>query len=77
MLYLAYGSNLNKKQMSFRCPKAKALESCILSGYKLEFRRVANIKKTNKPEMHTFAQLPKQLHCLKKMILQKNGAEQI
>ena len=47
MLYLAYGSNLNKKQMSFRCPKAKALESCILSGYKREFRRVANIKKTN------------------------------
>ena len=47
MLYLAYGSNLNKKQMSFRCPKAKAIESYILSGYKLEFRRVANIKKTN------------------------------
>ena len=47
MLYLAYGSNLNKKQMSFRCPKAKAIESYILSGYKLEFRRVANIIKTN------------------------------
>ena len=47
MLYLAYGSNLNKKQMSFRCPNAKVIESYILSGYKLEFRRVANIKKTN------------------------------
>ncbi len=47
MLYLAYGSNLNKKQMSIRCPKARALEKYILSGYVLEFRRVANIKKTS------------------------------
>ena len=48
MLYLAYGSNLNKKQMAKRCPNAKALEKYILNGYKLEFRRVANIKKTSK-----------------------------
>ncbi len=50
MLYLAYGSNLNKKQMSKRCPKAKPIGSLILSGYKLEFRRVATIKHTKKPE---------------------------
>ena len=42
MLYLAYGSNLNKRQMANRCPNAKALENHILTGYKLEFRRVAH-----------------------------------
>ena len=47
MLYLAYGSNLNKLQMAKRCPKAKALDNYILKGYKLEFRRVANIKKSS------------------------------
>ncbi len=36
--------------MSTRCPNAKPIESIILSGYKLEFRRVATIKHTNKPE---------------------------
>ena len=46
MLYLASGSNLNQIQMSYRCPKATALDSYILRGYILEFRRVANIKKT-------------------------------
>ena len=46
MLYLAYGSNLNKKQMSRRCPNAKPVGSIILKGYKLEFRRVATIKHT-------------------------------
>ena len=50
MLYLAYGSNLNKKQMSKRCPKAKPIGPIILSGYKLEFRRVATIKHTKKIE---------------------------
>lgn len=50
MLYLAYGSNLNKKQMRKRCPKAKPLEAIILTGYKLEFRRVATIKHTSKFE---------------------------
>ena len=48
MLYLAYGSNLNKKQMSKRCPNAKPVGSIILKGYKLEFRKVATIKHTKK-----------------------------
>ena len=47
MLYLAYGSNLNKKQMSRRCPNALALDKYILRSYKLEFRRVAHIRKTS------------------------------
>ena len=50
MLYLAYGSNLNKKQMSRRCPNAKPVGSVILTGYKLEFRRVATIKHTKKTD---------------------------
>ena len=50
MLYLAYGSNLNKKQMSRRCPNATPVGSVILSGYKLEFRRVATIKHTKKTD---------------------------
>ena len=36
--------------MSKRCPKAKPIGPIILSGYKLEFRRVATIKHTKKIE---------------------------
>ena len=50
MLYLAYGSNLNKKQMSRRCPNATPVGSVILKGFKLEFRRVATIKHTKKTD---------------------------
>lgn len=42
-IYIAYGSNLNIRQMKYRCPKAKIIGSYILEGYKLEFRGVANI----------------------------------
>ena len=35
--------------MAERCPRAMPLENYVLKGYKLEFRRVAHIKKTNKP----------------------------
>lgn len=37
-LYLAYGSNLNLKQMAYRCPSAKVLGSTTLTGYRLLFR---------------------------------------
>ena len=50
MLYLAYGSNLNKSKWSRRCPNATPVGSVILSGYKLEFRRVATIKHTKKTD---------------------------
>lgn len=37
-LYLAYGSNLNRRQMAHRCPTATYLGSAILSDYELLFR---------------------------------------
>ncbi len=43
MLYIAYGSNMNKSQMAFRCPKAKPLGGALLHGWRLVFRGVADI----------------------------------
>lgn len=37
-IYLAYGSNLNLRQMAYRCPTAKVLGSAKLTGYRLLFR---------------------------------------
>lgn len=37
--YLAYGSNLNKYQMAFRCPDAVPAGSCKLNDWELVFRR--------------------------------------
>ncbi len=37
--YLAYGSNLNKYQMNFRCPDSVPAGSCILHNWELVFRR--------------------------------------
>ena len=36
--YLAYGSNLNKEQMGFRCPGAKAVGTAVLENYALMFK---------------------------------------
>ena len=41
--YVAYGSNLNKTQMSMRCPDAKPIVSMLLPDYRLVFRGVADI----------------------------------
>ena len=38
-LYLAYGSNLNKAQMAFRCPDAVPVGKTKIPGYHLVFRR--------------------------------------
>ncbi len=43
-LYVAYGSNLNLKQMAWRCPRAKVVGIGNLKGYQLTFRRVATIE---------------------------------
>tara|TARA_R100001440_G_scaffold19195_2_gene32446 strand:- start:18345 stop:18776 length:432 start_codon:yes stop_codon:yes gene_type:complete len=43
MIYLAYGSNLNKEQMKFRCPKAKPRGFIMLPDYKMIFRGVADM----------------------------------
>ena len=36
-LYLAYGSNMNTKQMAVRCPTAKVVGKANLEGYELLF----------------------------------------
>lgn len=38
-LYIAYGSNLNKKQMAHRCPDAVPCGAGRLDGWELVFRR--------------------------------------
>ena len=37
-LYVAYGSNLNKGQMKYRCPTAKFYGTGVLQGYELQFK---------------------------------------
>ena len=57
MIYLAYGSNMNKMQMRFRCPRARILGTGILKDYKLVFRGnargcgVANVEKRKGSEV--------------------------
>jgi gamma-glutamylcyclotransferase (GGCT)/AIG2-like uncharacterized protein YtfP len=46
-LYGAYGSNLNKDQMTFRCPNAEPVDGYGLDGYALKFRGVADIERTD------------------------------
>ena len=36
--YLAYGSNLNREQMAYRCPDVKPVGTAEISGYRLTFR---------------------------------------
>lgn len=50
-LYLAYGSNLNKRQMAVRCPDAKPVGAAMIYGWELCFRGVADIVKSNDPNM--------------------------
>lgn len=44
MFYFAYGSNLNKPQMKFRCPDAKVVGKIILPRARLIFRGVADVE---------------------------------
>ena len=43
IIYLAYGSNMNKAQMAVRCPSAKPMGLMLLPDYKLVFKNVADI----------------------------------
>ena len=36
--YLAYGSNLNVRQMAWRCPTAKAIGTAVIKDYELLFQ---------------------------------------
>ena len=42
-LYIAYGSNINLEQMTYRCPTAERVSTGFVENYELEFRRVATI----------------------------------
>lgn len=42
-IYMAYGSNLDKGQMTYRCPNAKAIGVMLLPDWRLVFRGVADI----------------------------------
>lgn len=37
-LYAAYGSNLNLRQMKYRCPTAKLVGTGVAEGYELQFK---------------------------------------
>lgn len=43
MIYLAYGSNLNKSQMRVRCPNATPKGFILLPDYRLVFKGVADM----------------------------------
>jgi gamma-glutamylcyclotransferase len=43
-LYFAYGANLNRDSMSWRCPRARPLRSMYLPDYQLEFSTHATIR---------------------------------
>ncbi|GHU97838.1 gamma-glutamylcyclotransferase [Clostridia bacterium] len=44
-LYIAYGSNLNLRQMAIRCPTAKPVGTAMLKDWQLTFRGVATLER--------------------------------
>jgi gamma-glutamylcyclotransferase (GGCT)/AIG2-like uncharacterized protein YtfP len=50
--YFAYGSNLNKDEMSVRCPGAKPLTAASLLDWRLTFRGVADIEPAADRSVH-------------------------
>ena len=43
LIYIAYGSNLNKEQMSIRCPDAKVIGKSMIPNHRLVFKGVADM----------------------------------
>ena len=41
--YVAFGSNLNRRQMAWRCPLSREMGPGALPDFRLEFRRVADV----------------------------------
>ncbi|MCL2213487.1 MAG: gamma-glutamylcyclotransferase, partial [Oscillospiraceae bacterium] len=37
-LYIAYGSNLNHRQMAMRCPTARLVGTGVVEDYELQFK---------------------------------------
>ena len=52
MLYLAYGSNLNKAHMGRLCPLARPIGTAALANWRLVFRGVADIEPHSGDELH-------------------------
>lgn len=50
MLYISYGSNMNLRQMAYRCPNSKVVCNGKLMGYRLVFNCHADVIKTNNDE---------------------------
>ena len=46
MLYIAYGSNMVREQMDYRCPEAKLIGTGYIAGARLEFYLHATVEKT-------------------------------
>lgn len=46
MKYIAYGSNMVKTQMDYRCPHAKLIGMGYLPGYRLEFYLHATVERS-------------------------------
>lgn len=44
-LYIAYGSNMNLRQMKYRCPTAKVVGTAVMRNWRLLFRSVATIER--------------------------------
>ena len=42
--YCAFGSNLNRLQMAFRCPRSEVLCAGVLHDFRLVFRNVADVE---------------------------------
>ena len=42
-IYMAYGSNMNKRHMAQRCPAAKAVGKLLVPGFRLAFKGVADM----------------------------------
>ncbi|MCR5566361.1 MAG: gamma-glutamylcyclotransferase [Clostridiales bacterium] len=46
MKYIAYGSNMSREQMAYRCPDARLLGTGYICGARLEFYLHATVEKT-------------------------------
>ena len=50
MRYIAYGSNMVKEQMAFRCPDAVLIGTGSIIGARLEFYVHATVERTDDPD---------------------------
>ena len=52
MKYIAYGSNMVKEQMAFRCPEAKLIGTGHIERARLEFYLHATVERTRRKADH-------------------------